>query len=146
MAIFGAVRTVVGMMSGYGAANIAGRFCMAVKPTNGPAINKVCHFLGMCGLELAAWDVAEKAVTEMFDSYHTAGTNIKNAITKKKEEPLSNDTDKLRSEISEIEARIIQLRATADRLEKEGITETAVALRSVADAMSKDLRETINYD
>jgi hypothetical protein len=138
MAIFGAVKTVVGMMSGYGAANIAGRFCMAAKPVNGPAINKVCHFLGMCGLEIAAWDIAEKAVTEMFDSYHNAGVNIKNAVTKKKEEPLCNDSDKLRSEI---EARISQLRATAEGLEKEGKTETAEALKVVADAMYKELRE-----
>lgn len=143
MAIFGAVKTVVGMMSGYGAANIAGRFCKAVKPTNGRAFDRVCHFLGMCGLELAAWDVAEKAVTEMFDSYHAAGTNIKNAITKKKEEPLCNDVDKLRSEI---EDRIIELRVTAERLEKEGRTETAAALKAVADSMAKDLRETVTYD
>ena len=145
MAIFGAVKTVVGMMSGYGAANIAGRFCKAVKPTNGRAFDKVCHFLGMCGLELAAWDVAEKAVTEMFDSYHAAGVNIKNAIAKKKEEPLCNDVDKLRSEILE---RIIELRATAERFEKEGKTETAEALKGVADAMSKELREKVaeTYD
>lgn len=143
MAIFGAVKTVVGMMSGYGAANVVGRWCMAAKPVNGSTINKVCHFLGMCGLEVAAWDVAEKAVTEMFDSYHTAGVNIKNAVTKKKEEPLSNDSDKLKSEL---EARIIQLRATAERLEKEGNTETAEALKGVADAMSKELRETMTYD
>ena len=143
MAIFGAVKTVVGMMSGYGAANIAGRFCMAAKPVNGRAFDKACHFLGMWGLEFAAWNVAEKAVTDVFDDYHNAGVGIKNLVTKKKEEPLCNDTDKLRAEI---EARIIELRATADRLEKEGKTEVAEALKAVADAMSKDLRETINYD
>lgn len=143
MAIFGAVKTVVGMMSGYGAANIAGRFCMAVKPTNGRAFDKVCHFIGTCGLELAAWNVAEKAVTDLMDDYHAAGTNIKNAITKKKEEPLCNDVDKLRSEI---EGRIIELRATAERLEKEGRTEVAAALKAVADSMAKDLREMAAYD
>lgn len=143
MAIFGAVKTVVGMMSGYGAANVVGRWCMAAKPVNGRAFDTVCHFLGMCGLEFAAWDIAEKAVTNVFDNYHDAGVNIKNAVTKKKEEPLSGDVDKYQSEM---EKRIIEFRATAERLEKEGKTEAAEALKAVADAMTKELREMVSYD
>lgn len=152
MAIFGAVKTVVGMMSGYGAANVVGRWCMAAKPVNGRAFDTVCHFLGMCGLEFAAWDIAEKAVTNVFDNYHDAGVNIKNAVTKKKEEPLSTekkeeplsgDVDKYQSEM---EKRIIEFRATAERLEKEGKTEAAEALKAVADAMTKELREMVSYD
>ena len=143
MAIFGAVKTVVGMMSGYGAANIAGRFCMAAKPANGHTINKVCHFLGMCGLEVAAWDIAEKAVTEMFDSCHTAGINIKNTATKKKEEPLCGDVDKYQSEL---EKRVIELRALAEGHEKEGRTDLADALNEVADSMVNTFKVMDSYD
>lgn len=152
MAIFGAVKTVVGMMSGYGAANIAGRFCMTVKPTNGRAFDTACHFLGMCGLEFAAWDIAEKAVTNVFDNYHDAGVNIKNAVTKKKEEPLSTkkkeeplsgDVDKYQSEM---EKRIIELRALAERREKEGRTDLADALNEVADSMVSVIKVMNSYD